>query len=157
MKTVLILRGDGIGPEVTEQGVKVLRVMAAEGAIELELEEALIGAAALDAAASLGASASADLSAGLSGSAGMNADLSAALGLSAAANFNLLLRGAFNINLVAPNASLMLNLLYLSALKADLNGLMGTISADIGVNLQGWADLAAAVGAYRLMRRRSRP
>lgn len=50
MKTVLILRGDGIGPEVTEQGVKVLRVMAAEAAIEVEVEEALIGAAALDAA-----------------------------------------------------------------------------------------------------------
>ena len=48
-KNVLILNGDGIGTEVTRQGAKVLRVMAAKAGIALALEEALIGAAALEA------------------------------------------------------------------------------------------------------------
>jgi 3-isopropylmalate dehydrogenase len=46
-KTVLILGGDGIGPEVTAQGVKVLRILAARHGLELEEQEDLIGAAAL--------------------------------------------------------------------------------------------------------------
>ena len=48
-KTVLVLNGDGIGPEVTAQGVKALRILAAQSGIELELQEGLIGAAAVDA------------------------------------------------------------------------------------------------------------
>jgi len=48
-KNVLILNGDGIGPEVTRQGAKVLRIMAAKAGIELQVEEGLIGAAAVDA------------------------------------------------------------------------------------------------------------
>jgi 3-isopropylmalate dehydrogenase len=49
-KTVLVLGGDGIGPEVTAQGVKVLRVLAAQQGVELALAEGLIGGAALKAA-----------------------------------------------------------------------------------------------------------
>jgi len=48
-KQILILAGDGIGPEVTRQGVKALNIMAAKAGIEVEVEEALIGAAALEA------------------------------------------------------------------------------------------------------------
>ncbi|HKI98672.1 MAG TPA: 3-isopropylmalate dehydrogenase [bacterium] len=47
-KTVLILNGDGIGPEVTTQGAKVLRLMAPKAGIELDLQDGLIGAAALE-------------------------------------------------------------------------------------------------------------
>lgn len=46
---ICILPGDGIGPEITAQAVKVLRVAAKHLEIELELEEALIGGAAIDA------------------------------------------------------------------------------------------------------------
>jgi 3-isopropylmalate dehydrogenase len=48
-KTVLVLGGDGIGPEVTAQGVRVLRALAPRAGIELTLQEGLVGAAALDA------------------------------------------------------------------------------------------------------------
>jgi 3-isopropylmalate dehydrogenase len=47
-KKVLIMDGDGIGPEVNRQGVKVLEAVAAHGGITLEREEALIGGAAYD-------------------------------------------------------------------------------------------------------------
>ena len=46
---IAVLPGDGIGPEITEQAVRVLRVLARDG-LELELESALVGGAAVDAA-----------------------------------------------------------------------------------------------------------
>ena len=45
---ILVLPGDGIGPEVTVQAVKVLRAVTGQDA--LELTEAPIGAAGIDAA-----------------------------------------------------------------------------------------------------------
>jgi len=49
MTSVLVLPGDGIGPEVTAQAVKALRAVAANGP-QLEMAEALIGDAGLLAA-----------------------------------------------------------------------------------------------------------
>ncbi len=46
---IAILPGDGIGPEVTAQAVKVLRALARDG-LALEMEEAPIGGAGYDAA-----------------------------------------------------------------------------------------------------------
>ena len=46
---VLILPGDGIGPEVAEQGVRVLEAAAKGAGIELEFEEGLLGGASIDA------------------------------------------------------------------------------------------------------------
>jgi len=48
-KRVLVLSGDGIGPEVTAQGVKVLRALAGEAGLALELDEGLLGGVAIDA------------------------------------------------------------------------------------------------------------
>ena len=47
-KRVLILPGDGIGPEIVAEAVEVLDRLAGEG-LELELDEGLIGGAAYDA------------------------------------------------------------------------------------------------------------
>lgn len=47
-KKVLIMNGDGIGPEVTRQGLKVLEAIAPVAGITLEKDEALIGGAAYD-------------------------------------------------------------------------------------------------------------
>lgn len=49
MKKILILPGDGIGPEVTRQGVNVLRAAASIAGLEINIEEALMGGAAIDA------------------------------------------------------------------------------------------------------------
>ncbi len=46
---VLVLAGDGIGPEVTEQALRVLRTVAAQGKRSFRFESALIGGAAIDA------------------------------------------------------------------------------------------------------------
>ena len=46
---VLVLKGDGIGPEVVGEAVQVLRVVARRSAIDLEFEEALVGGHAIDA------------------------------------------------------------------------------------------------------------
>jgi len=46
---IVVLPGDGIGPEVTAEAVRVLEVVAAAGGLALELEEALIGGASIDA------------------------------------------------------------------------------------------------------------
>ncbi len=46
---ILVLAGDGIGPEVTEQAVRVLRTVAAHGEHAFVFEDALIGGAAIDA------------------------------------------------------------------------------------------------------------
>ena len=47
-KKVLIMNGDGIGPEVTRQGLKVLAAVAPMAGLSLETEEVLIGGAAYD-------------------------------------------------------------------------------------------------------------
>ncbi|SFJ19179.1 3-isopropylmalate dehydrogenase [Bradyrhizobium sp. cf659] len=46
---IAILPGDGIGPEVTRQAVKVLRAVASRFGLALELSEALIGGCAYEA------------------------------------------------------------------------------------------------------------
>lgn len=49
MAKIVVLRGDGIGPEVVEEGLKVLRVAARRYKISPHLQEALLGGAAIDA------------------------------------------------------------------------------------------------------------
>ncbi len=49
MARILILPGDGIGPEITAEARKVLDCLARHGGLELELDEALVGGAAVDA------------------------------------------------------------------------------------------------------------
>ena len=46
---VLVLKGDGIGPEVVGEALQALRVVAREGAVALEFKEAPIGGHAIDA------------------------------------------------------------------------------------------------------------
>lgn len=46
---IAILPGDGIGPEVTQQAVRVLREVAAQAGHQLTFEQGLIGGAAIDA------------------------------------------------------------------------------------------------------------
>ncbi|MFH0342425.1 MAG: 3-isopropylmalate dehydrogenase [Chromatiales bacterium] len=50
LKKILVLPGDGIGPEITTQAVKVLHGLPSHSGPEFEIEEALIGGAAVDAA-----------------------------------------------------------------------------------------------------------
>ena len=50
-RRVLVLPGDGIGPEIVAEAVKVLDYLAGEG-LDVELDEGLIGGAAYDAAGS---------------------------------------------------------------------------------------------------------
>lgn len=47
-KKILILPGDGIGPEIIAEAVKVLNTLMADG-LDIELEEGLVGGAAYDA------------------------------------------------------------------------------------------------------------
>ncbi|MCZ6628863.1 MAG: isocitrate/isopropylmalate family dehydrogenase, partial [SAR324 cluster bacterium] len=47
-KKILVMKGDHIGPEVTDQGLKVLHVMAAKTGVELELDEDLLGGCSID-------------------------------------------------------------------------------------------------------------
>jgi len=49
MHRILILPGDGIGPEVTDQARRVLEAVATRFALSLEFEEGLIGGASIDA------------------------------------------------------------------------------------------------------------
>jgi 3-isopropylmalate dehydrogenase len=49
-KKVLVLPGDGIGPEIVAEAVKVLDALNSSGAIAVELEHGLVGGAAYDAA-----------------------------------------------------------------------------------------------------------
>ena len=49
MKKIAVLPGDGIGPEVTNQAIKVLNAIAEVYGHEFEYNEGLIGAAAIDA------------------------------------------------------------------------------------------------------------
>jgi 3-isopropylmalate dehydrogenase len=46
---VLVLKGDGIGPEVVGEALQVLKVVARRDAVDLEFKEALIGGHAIDA------------------------------------------------------------------------------------------------------------
>lgn len=48
-RTIAVLPGDGIGPEVTTQAVMVLRLAARLAGVELALVEGLVGGAAVDA------------------------------------------------------------------------------------------------------------
>ena len=49
MQRILVLPGDGIGPEVTREARRVLEAAASEAGIPLRFEQALIGGAAIDA------------------------------------------------------------------------------------------------------------
>jgi 3-isopropylmalate dehydrogenase len=49
MAKIVVLRGDGISPEVVEEGLKVLRAAARRYSIALEFQEALLGGKAIDA------------------------------------------------------------------------------------------------------------
>src|SRR6266849_4428141 len=46
---ILVLKGDGIGPEVVGEALQALKVVARRSAIDLEFKEALVGGASLDA------------------------------------------------------------------------------------------------------------
>ncbi|RDH44425.1 3-isopropylmalate dehydrogenase [Zooshikella ganghwensis] len=48
-KRVLTLAGDGIGPEIMQQGIRVLETVAAKFNLSIKMESALIGGAAVDA------------------------------------------------------------------------------------------------------------
>lgn len=48
-KEVLILPGDGIGPEITAEAVKVLEALKASDALDISMSEDLVGGAAYDA------------------------------------------------------------------------------------------------------------
>ncbi len=49
-KNILILPGDGIGPEIVTEAVKVLAVLRDNHGLDVEMDEALVGGAAYDAA-----------------------------------------------------------------------------------------------------------
>ncbi len=49
-KIVLVLAGDGIGPEIVEEALKVLRALVASGELSVQFEYGHIGGAALDTA-----------------------------------------------------------------------------------------------------------
>jgi len=49
-KRILVLPGDGIGPEIVAEAVKLLDVLAGEHGLDVELDEGLVGGAAYDAA-----------------------------------------------------------------------------------------------------------
>ena len=46
---ILVLKGDGIGPEVVGEALQVLKTVARQSALELDYQEALVGGASLDA------------------------------------------------------------------------------------------------------------
>jgi 3-isopropylmalate dehydrogenase len=48
-KNILILPGDGIGPEIVAEAVKVLATLRDDYALDIDLDEALVGGAAIDA------------------------------------------------------------------------------------------------------------
>ncbi|HYN79560.1 MAG TPA: isocitrate/isopropylmalate family dehydrogenase, partial [Lamprocystis sp. (in: g-proteobacteria)] len=48
-KKVLVLPGDGIGPEIVAEAVKLIGALKADGTIDIELQDALVGGAAYDA------------------------------------------------------------------------------------------------------------
>ncbi len=48
-KKILVLPGDGIGPEIIDEALKVLKVLNSSAGINMELEQGLVGGAAIDA------------------------------------------------------------------------------------------------------------
>ncbi|SRR5579875_395283 len=46
---ILVLKGDGIGPEVVGEALQVLKTVARQSALEFEYKEALVGGASIDA------------------------------------------------------------------------------------------------------------
>ena len=48
MERVLLLPGDGIGPEVAKEAHRILEAVAARHGLQLSCSEALIGGASLD-------------------------------------------------------------------------------------------------------------
>jgi 3-isopropylmalate dehydrogenase len=51
-KKIVVLAGDGVGPEVTSEAVRILKAVSKSQKLGLEFEDALIGGAAYDAAGS---------------------------------------------------------------------------------------------------------
>ena len=51
-KKILVLPGDGIGPEIVAEAVKVLESLQTNHGLEIELDHGLVGGAAYDAAGS---------------------------------------------------------------------------------------------------------
>ncbi|MCP4702380.1 MAG: 3-isopropylmalate dehydrogenase [Gammaproteobacteria bacterium] len=51
-KTIAILPGDGIGPEIVKETVKVFEVLRTQAGLDITLQEGLVGGAAIDAAGS---------------------------------------------------------------------------------------------------------
>lgn len=49
-KKILVVAGDGIGPEIVAEAMKVLDALQSDGTLDLSIENALIGGAAYDAA-----------------------------------------------------------------------------------------------------------
>lgn len=49
MKKILVLPGDGIGPEIVAEAIKILNYLKSEKALEIALEQGLIGGASYDA------------------------------------------------------------------------------------------------------------
>ncbi|MEN8178560.1 MAG: 3-isopropylmalate dehydrogenase [Pseudomonadota bacterium] len=48
-KTILVLPGDGIGPEIVNEAVKLLATLRDDFGLDVDLDEALVGGAAIDA------------------------------------------------------------------------------------------------------------
>ncbi len=48
-KQILILPGDGIGPEIVDEAVKILACLRDEHGLDIDMDEALVGGAAIDA------------------------------------------------------------------------------------------------------------
>lgn len=46
---ILVMPGDGVGPEICREAVRVLEALANDHGLDIELEEALVGGAAIDA------------------------------------------------------------------------------------------------------------
>ncbi len=47
---ILVMPGDGVGPEICREAVRVLDVLASDHGLDVELDEALVGGAAVDSA-----------------------------------------------------------------------------------------------------------
>lgn len=48
-KNILVLAGDGIGPEIVAEAVKVLEILQQQAGLDISLDHALVGGAAIDA------------------------------------------------------------------------------------------------------------
>ena len=45
---ILVLKGDGIGPEVVGEALQVLKIVARNAALEFDFKEGAVGGASLD-------------------------------------------------------------------------------------------------------------